>query len=222
MLNYIDNIVGINHFLIVSILIIPIIYIIFYKNFNDLNKLLYFLLVLNFITFYPYLLSTGSFDYTLHLPLHLCYITELAILISFIFKTKKIYPLLVLNSMFGGFVGFINSNLTGDSTSIEYIHYYISHFNLMLFFIIAFKSEMEISFSDLIKSIISNSFVMLLIIIFNFLFKTNYWFTYSKPVGTNLSIFFPEWPYYFILLITIGLFSYGLTFTLLLNNKVKK
>ena len=168
MYSLIDKLVGINHFLIISILIIPILFFLFYTNLNHLSVLLTVLILFNLVTFYSYLYLNDSFDLRVHLPLHLCYITEFAILLNLFLKDQFFLPWLFLNSVLGGLVGFINSNLTSNSLDIEFVHYYLSHFNLILFSIIFFKSYVKISFSDLIRSIYFNTTLLVSIFCFNY------------------------------------------------------
>ena len=135
-----------NHFVISGVL--SCILFLLYSKFTITEKLynlLTLLLLLNFLSFNIYLFSTGNFDYKIHLPLHLCYLAELGILISILFKNKKLYPWLVLSSVGGGITGFTNSNLLPDSMLIEYIHLYLGHFNLLLFSIIVYKEKLIIS-----------------------------------------------------------------------------
>ena len=222
MFDLINQLIGVNHLIISVIFLIPIFFIILCKDNLFLKRLLFFLLIVNLFSFYIILFITNSFDYRVHLPLHLCYITELAILISLFFNTKAVYPWLVLNSMLGGLVGFINSNLPLGSSLIEYSHFYLSHFNLLLFTIIVFKLNISISFFNLLRSIAFNTFLLIQVSIFNIIFSTNYWFTVSKPSGINLSSLFPEWPYYLFIFIAFGLISYSITFFLLSSNRVQK
>ena len=129
MLEIIHHIIGLNHFLVASSLLIPIFIIMLSKNVILLKKILFYLLIFNFISFYLTLFVTGTFNYKFHLPLHLCYITEFVILMSFLLKSDRLYPWLVLNSMLGGFVGLVNSNLPFGSSAVEYVHFYLSHFS---------------------------------------------------------------------------------------------
>tara|TARA_Y100000996_G_scaffold170160_1_gene132247 strand:+ start:1210 stop:1878 length:669 start_codon:yes stop_codon:yes gene_type:complete len=222
MYSFIDKLVGFNHFFIVSILMVPVLFFLFYRNLNHLSILLFFLISFNLLSFYSYLYLSDSFDPKVHLPLHLCYITEFAILLNLFLKNQFLLPWLFLNSVLGGIVGFVNSNLTSNSLDIEYVHYYLSHFNLILFSIIFFKSYVKISFLDLVRSIYFNATLLFSVFCFNYYFQSNYWFTFSKPIGTNLSIFFPQWPYYLFFLIFLGLLSYSLTFIFLLNRRYVK
>ena len=222
MYELIDESIGIKHFVIVSILLIPLFYSMFKIEYKYLYKFLYCSIFLNLGSYYSYLVYSNSFNSSIHLPFHLCYLTELCIILSLFFRSKRIYSWLILNSMLGGMVGFVNSNLIFGLHEIEYIHFYLSHFNLLIFVVIAYKSNIFISKSDIFNSIIANFFILLFIINFNFLFKSNYWFTFSKPSGLNLSVLFPAWPYYFLIFISIGFFSYFLTFLLLLNNRLNR
>ncbi len=210
----------ISDFLISIVLFIILLFIYLKINNHDfLYNLIKITLILNFSTFYFYLIITKTFDIKLHLPIHLCYLTELGILISLILKTKRFYPILALNSLGGGITGLTNSNLMEGSSLIEYVHLYLSHFNLLLFFIIIFKEKLFISKINFIKSIILNALFFFGAIIFNYFFKSNYWFTNNKPPGENLTIILPDWPYYLLGLIIIGMISYFLTFKLLYKNK---
>ena len=191
---------------------VPLLFLLSFKKNEFLRLILKYLLIFNIITFNSILFFQDSFNYSVHLPLHLCYFTEICLLISFVLKIKRLYPWLILNGMFGGIVGFVTTNLTSTSMLIEYVHFYLSHFNLLLFTVICYKSNIMISIADFFKSIYLNSLIIILIVMFNIKFKTNYWFTELKPGGVNLSALFPDWPYYFFILIALGLVSYMLTF----------
>ena len=210
----------VNHYLISGALSL-FLYVVYYTN-KDSQKLYYLLtalLIINFLTFNSYLLLTGTFDSQVHLPLHLCYLTELGILISIIFKNQSYYPILLLNSVGGGVTGFLNSNLEVDDMLIEHIHLYLSHFNLLLFSVILFKNQFFISKYNLFKSIILNALIFILVVVINNVFNSNYWFTRSKPPGINLTSILPDWPYYLFTLISIGLISYYVTFKIFFQNK---
>tara|TARA_B100001540_G_C15645749_1_gene568763 strand:- start:217 stop:864 length:648 start_codon:yes stop_codon:yes gene_type:complete len=210
-----------SHFFISGILSIILLLIYFnIKNHKSLYNLLKITLIVNFSTFYLSLFYLDIFDYKIHLPIHLCYLTELGILISLILKIKNFYPLLALNSLGGGITGFTNSNLMKNAHFIEHTHLYLSHFNLLFFFVIVYKEKLFISKHNFIKSIILNGLLFFIAFIFNYFFNSNYWFTRHRPPGMNLTNLLPEWPYYLLGLIIIGLGSYYLTFRLLYKNKV--
>ena len=210
-----------NHF-IVSGLLSGVLYLLYHKVNNTviLSNILKWLLICNFISFNTILLLSDTFNYKIHLPIHLCYLTELGIFLSIIFKSKILYPWLALNALGGGITGFTNSNLSDDALLIEYIHLYISHFNLLLFFIIIYLNKLLISRYELIKSTIFNASLFFTVYYLNILFESNYWFTQHRPPGENLTHLLPDWPYYLLGLISIGLISYYTTFKILKTNEV--
>ena len=189
---------------------------------NDTNRLsliLFISLSSNFISFNYFLIVSNHYNYTVHLPLHLCYLTEIVILCTYFLNLKFMLPWLILNSLGGGITGFTNSNLGQDVHIIEYIHLYLSHFNLLLFSIIMFKKKFIINKIDFYKSIIINASIFFLIIWLNNLIGSNYWFTIDKPPGTNLTNILPDWPGYLIVMILIGIFSYFATYRLFKLNR---
>ena len=209
-----------NHF-IVSSFLSGVLYLLYYKV-NDtaiLSTVLKWLLIFNFVSFNATLLLSGVFDYTVHLPIHLCYLTELGIFLSIIFKSKILYPWLALNALGGGITGFTNSNLSENALLIEYIHLYLSHFSLILFFIIIYLNKFTISKYEFIQSTIFNALLFFAVCYFNILVESNYWFTMYRPPGSNLAQLLPDWPGYLLSLISIGILSYYFTFKLLLKNK---
>ncbi len=208
----------VNHYIISGLLsfVLFFLYKISYDT-RKLNKLLKVLLLFNFSLFYSYLFITSTFNYKIHLPLHLCYLTELAILFLLFFKKQFFYPLMLLNSLGGGVTGFLNSNLTHDDMLIEHIHLYLSHFNLLLFSLILFKERFSLSKIDVINSMTLNGLIMIVIIWVNEGLNSNYWFTKSKPPGINLTNILPE-SIYLVVLIAIGIISYILTYKLYQKN----
>ena len=210
-----------NHILICILLTIILAAIFFIvKDTKHLNSVLFILLASNFLSFNYLLITTNNFDFSTHLPLHLCYLTEVVILCSYFFNLKFLFPWLILNSLGGGITGFTNSNLDQDVHIIEYIHLYLSHFNLLLFSIIMFKKKFIIQKIDLYKSIILNASIFFTIIWINNLIGSNYWFTLEKPPGTNLTNILPDWPGYLIVMVAIGILSYIVTYKIFkLNQK---
>ena len=221
MTDFINVLGGKSHLLTLVILFVHLSFLIKYANVIFLEKLLKLLLSFNIVSYFSILLLTDTFNFKVHLPIHLCYITEIFIIISYIFNIKHFYPWIALNSLGGGISGFLNSIMVEDSVPIEYVHHYLSHFNLLLFVVIFYKSKFIISKNDLIKSIILNLLIFSFALSFNQFFKSNYWFTRSKPPGNNLSFFFPQWPYYLLIFIFIGLVSYIITYYLIKRNTLR-
>ena len=219
MIALLENILR-NHILIcifLAIILAAIFYLV--KDTKHLNSILFISLVSNFLSFNYILINTNNFDFSSHLPLHLCYLTEAIILCTYFFNLNFLLPWLILNSLGGGITGFTNSNLDQDVHIIEYIHLYLSHFNLLLFSIIMFKKKFIIQKIDLYKSIILNASIFFTIIWINNLIGSNYWFTLEKPPGTNLTNILPDWPGYLIVMVAIGILSYIVTYRIFKLNR---
>ena len=213
-LSILENILR-NHSLICIILAILLLIIFFtIKNQKLLNNVLLFSVIINLVSFNLILIGTNQFNINIHLPLHLCYLTEVALLATYFFNSKLLISWIVLNGLGGGITGFTNSNLDLNVPIIEYIHLYLSHFNLLLFSIIMFKKKFIITKINFIKSIIINASIFFLIIILNNKIGSNYWFTLNKPKGTNLTNILPDWPIYLFVMIIIGIISYFITYNL--------
>ena len=213
-LSILENILR-NHSLI-CIILATFLLIIFFtiKNQKLLNNVLLFSVIINLVSFNLILIGTNQFDINIHLPLHLCYLTEVALLATYFFNSKLLISWIVLNGLGGGITGFTNSNLDLNVPIIEYIHLYLSHFNLLLFSIIMFKKKFIITKINFIKSIIINASIFFLIIMLNNKIGSNYWFTLNKPEGTNLTNILPDWPIYLFVMIVIGIISYFITYNL--------
>ena len=185
-----------------------------------LQKILLFSISLNLFFFNFLAINNNFYSYKNHLPLHLCYLTEIGILLSIFIRNNKFTTWMLLNAMFGAITALLNSNLDSSSTIIEKYHFYISHSNLALFTIILYKSKFKIKYSNLLFSINSNLMLLFIVHAFNYYFSTNYLFTFAKPKGINMSLLLPDWPFYYLFLVIFGLASYYITF-ILFNTKRK-
>ncbi len=207
----------------ISILLTVILFVILFFNDDNhkIDRLLLFLISFALLSFNSYLILTNSFSLKTHLPLHLCYMTQLGIFLSIIFKSNTFYPWLLLNSLGGGITGLLNSDLDSSALFIELLYFYMSHFNILLFAIYLWKQNYVIKKTDFFRSIFFNSTFFIFVIFLNFFLDSNYWFTKDKPNGINLTNILPEWPYYLIILIFIGIISYCITFKLF-NQRLRK
>ena len=66
------------------------------------------------------------------------------------------------------------------------------------------------SWGDYFDAIKWTSLLVVLIFFINFLMDSNYMFTFEKPEGVNFTLLMPEWPYYFLIMLCIGLVFYTL------------
>ena len=214
------NAFDVNHLMISFTCLIFLLTITSIYKVSLLQKILLFSISLNLFFFNFLAINNNFYSYKNHLPLHLCYLTEIGVLLSIFIRNNKFTTWMLLNAMFGAITALLNSNLDSSSTIIEKFHFYISHSNLALFTIILYKSKFKIKFSNLLFSINSNLMLLLTVHAFNYYFSTNYLFTFAKPKGINMSFLLPDWPFYYLFLVIFGLASYYITF-ILFNTKRK-
>ena len=72
---------------------------------------------------------------------------------------------------------------------------------------------------DYFNAIQWTTFLVVTIIIINLILGSNYMFTFEKPPGVNFTLLMPKWPYYFIIMLFIGLMFYTLLMLLSLVPK---
>ena len=220
MLIHLRNSFDVNHLAISFACLMFIILITNFCKVSLLRKILLLSISANLFFFNFLAINSNFYSFKSHLPLHLCYLTEIGILLSLFIKNHKFTTWMLLNAMFGAVTALLNSNLDSSSSQIERLHFFISHSNLALFTIILYKSQFKIKYSNLIFSINANLILVSAIHLFNYYFSTNYLFTLAKPKGINISFLLPEWPFYYFFLIFFGLASYYITF-ILFNTKSK-
>lgn len=220
MLIDLKNTFDLNHLVISFACLIFILIITSIYKVSLLQKVLLFSILINLFFFNFLAINNNFYSFKSHLPFHLCYLTEIGILLSLFIKNHKFTTWMLLNAMFGAITALLNSNLDSSSSLIEKLHFFISHSNLALFTIILYKSRFKITYSNLIFSINANLILLFSIHLFNYYFSTNYLFTFAKPKGINMSFLLPEWPFYYFFLIIFGLTSYYITF-ILFNTKSK-
>jgi hypothetical integral membrane protein (TIGR02206 family) len=168
-----------------------------------------YLVIFNEIAFQFNMLVYGIWSYKTSLPLEMCYISALLIP----FYSKNINSRLLKNwFFFAGFCGslfaFINTNLSEFEQIYISIHYFFAH-GLVIF--VAFSIIVDgyrPSWKDYFEIIQWTSGLVVFILTINIILGSNYMFTFDKPNGVNFTLLMPEWPYYFLIMLLIGLISY--------------
>ena len=170
-----------------------------------------YLVVFNEIAFQISMLYYGSWSYSTSLPLEMCYISALMIPVY-----NKLRDLRILKSwfFFAGFGGslfaFINTNLSEMDQVYISIHYFFAH-GLVIFVMLSIVIDgYRPLWSDYFDAIKWTSLLVIFIFLVNYLIDSNYMFTFKKPEGVNFTLLMPGWPYYFLIMLSIGLVFYTL------------
>ena len=117
-------------------------------------------------------------------------------------------------SFFAGFGGslfaFINTNLSEMEHIYVSIHYFFAH-GLVIFVMLSIVADgYRPKWKDYFIAIQCTTVLVVLIILVNLALGSNYMFTFEKPEGVNFTLLMPGWPYYFLIMLSIGLVFYTL------------
>ena len=169
------------------------------------------LVIINEIFFQFSLLFYSKWNFENSLPLEMCYIS--ALLIPVFYNNQNFRP---LKSWFffagfgGSFFAFLNTNLSEMDMVYMSIHYFFAH-GLVIFIMLTIVVDgFSPTWKDYIQTIIHTSILVIVISTFNYFTESNYMFTRDKPPGTTFAELMPDWPYYFIIMLIIGLIFYTL------------
>ena len=110
----------------------------------------------------------------------------------------------------GSFFAFINTNLEDGAMVYTFIHYFIAHGLILIVVAALIIDGYRPSWKDYFSTVKWTTFLVIIMIIINILLDSNYMFTQSKPPGVTFTKLMPEWPYYFLIMLLIGLISYTL------------
>ena len=165
----------------------------------------------------------GIWQISNSLPLEMCYIS--ALLIPIYAKNKENRALKTW-FFFAGFAGslfaFINTNLSELEHIYVSVHYFFAH-GLVIFVMLSIVVDGYLPrWIDYFNAIKWTTFLVIIIIIFNLIFGSNYMFTFEKPGGVNFTILMPDWPYYFLIMLFIGLCFYTVMMAVVVLGKNKK
>ena len=174
-----------------------------------------YLVVFNELAFQISMLYYGTWSYSTSLPLEMCYISALLIPIYNKYQDSRVLQNWFFFAGFGGSLfAFINTNLSQMDQIYISIHYFFAH-GLVIFIMLSIVIDgYRPTWYDYLDAIKWTTVLVLFIVCINFMIGSNYMFTFEKPEGVNFTLLMPDWPYYFIIMLFIGISFY--TFMVLL------
>jgi len=167
------------------------------------------LVLINEILFQINMIYYGSWSVKTSLPFEMCYIS--AILIPFYSRHRNSRFLknwFYFAGFAGSFFAFLNTNLSEMSQIYISIHYFFAH-GLVVFVMFTIVIDgFRPTWQDFFQAVQLTSFLVVIMFGINIIFDSNYMFTFQKPEGVNFTVLMPDWPYYFIIMLIIGLIFY--------------
>ena len=141
----------------------------------------------------------GSFDISLHLPLHLCRFANILILFVMIKRNYFIFEILYFWGLSGMFQGMITPDIIEDFPHFHYFRYFPGHHLLVVAVIYAVVVyRMKPTIKSVKKAFIGLNIFLVIAFISNIIIGSNYFWIMGKPPAGSLLDYMGPWPWYIL------------------------
>ncbi len=181
------------------------------------------ILLVNMLVFTIGFLYYGCFDYTKHLPFHLCFIANYMFMYGILFEKEEILKYTIFLCFIGPIPAILWPDMVSTIDNMEWWQYVISHHVfIMLSFFSYYALGYKVKLKNYLKVFILTNFLMLIMYPFNLIFKTNYIF--STQIPDNVMVLYP-WLKYFPPMLTlevVGLLISGVIYYFIIKRRNKE
>jgi len=197
------------HHTLITIVVIATLLIVRYRvnryNLNFIDIFLGFLPIIIELIFQIQSVLNKEWMLIKTLPLEISYLTTFAIPIYLYMPSRILQSWIYYIGIWSAAAAFLNTIMMGAEPWHLLLRYYGHHGTLLYFGISIYIS----GYRPTLKDYYNTAKIMLLIIfiigLINMIIDSNYMFTRFKPSGMNLTLLMGDWPYYFIIIVSIGL-----------------
>ena len=197
------------HHTLITIVVIATLLIVRYRvnryNLNFIYIFLGFLPIIIELIFQIQSMLNKEWMLIKTLPLEISYLTSFAIPIYLYMPSRILQSWIYYIGIWSAAAAFLNTIMMGAEPWHVLLRYYGHHGTLLYFGISIYIS----GYKPTLKDYYNTAKIMLLIIfiigLINMIIGSNYMFTRFKPTGMNLTLLMADWPYYFIIIVSIGL-----------------
>ena len=197
------------HHTLITIVVIATLLIVRYRvnryNLNFIDIFLGFLPIIIELIFQIQSVLNKEWMLIKTLPLEISYLTIFAIPIYLFMPSRILQSWIYYIGIWSAAAAFLNTIMMGAEPWHVLLRYYGHHGTLLYFGISIYIS----GYRPTLKDYYNTAKIMLIIIfiigLINIIIGSNYMFTRFKPIGMNLTLLMPDWPYYFIIIVSIGL-----------------
>ena len=159
------------------------------------------ILLLILIIFTFGFLYYGVFDYTKHLPFHLCFIANYMFMYGILFEKEWILKYTIFLCFIGPIPAILWPDMVSTIDNFEWWQYVISHhFFIIMSFFSYYALGYKVKINNYIKVFIFTNLLMFIMYPFNLYFGTNYIF--STEIPQNVMVLYP-WLKYFPPMLTL-------------------
>ena len=174
-------------------------------NFHLLDLFLGFLPILIEIIFQIQSIYYREWTIIKTLPLEISYLTSFAIPVFLYKPSRKVQSWIFYIGIWSSAAAFLNTIMMGEEPWHMLLRYYGHHGVLLYFGISIYISGYRPSLKDYYNTAKIMLLIIFIIGLINKIIGSNYMFTRFKPAGMNLTLLMADWPYYFIIIVSIGL-----------------
>ena len=209
--NYLNNyeqfhLFGPSHWVAILLFIFLVIWLPWYAknnlNSDKQNKIGFVLGIIVFINYPIWVLLeilAGSFDVSLHLPLHLCRFANILILFVMIKRNYFVFEILYFWGLSGMFQGMITPDIIEDFPHFHYFRYFAGHHLLvvaMIYAVVVYR--MKPTIKSVKKAFIGLNIFLVIAFISNIIIGSNYFWIMGKPPAGSLLDYMGPWPWYIL------------------------
>jgi len=182
---------------------------------NRVGLILGVLIGINYPAWVLLEILAGSFDVTLHLPVHLCRLANLLIPLVMINRNYRVFEILYFWGLSGVFQGMITPDIVQDFPHFQFIRFFIGH-NLMVVALVyaVVVYDMRPTLTSLKKAFIALNIFLVFALITNVIIDANYFWILGKPPMGSLLDYMGPWPWYILTGEFVALAHFGFAYLL--------
>ena len=210
--------------IVVSVLFIVIVPWISVKYLNKraqkyLGMIIGYIVMLNYPAWVILESIAGSFDVSLHLPVHLCRLSNLLIPLVMIKRHFLTFEILFFWGLSGALQGAITPDISAGFPHFHYFRFWVGHHGTILaliYAVVVFK--MRPTLYSIWKSFIALNIFLILAVIVNLFLVANYFWICGKPITPtgehvpSILDFMGPWPWYILSAEFVALFHFVLAY----------
>tara|TARA_Y100000994_G_scaffold237499_1_gene229135 strand:+ start:1137 stop:1838 length:702 start_codon:yes stop_codon:yes gene_type:complete len=197
------------HHTLITIVVIATLLIVRYRvnryNLNFIDIFLGFLPIIIELIFQIQSVLNKEWMLIKTLPLEISYLTIFAIPIYLFMPSRILQSWIYYIGIWSAAAAFLNTIMMGAEPWHVLLRYYGHHGTLLYFGISIYISGYRPTLNDYYNTAKIMLLIIFIIGLINMIIGSNYMFTRFKPTGMNLTLLMADWPYYFIIIVSIGL-----------------
>ena len=197
------------HHTLITIVVIATLLIVRYRvnryNLNFIDIFLGFLPIIIELIFQIQSVLNKEWMLIKTLPLEISYLTIFAIPIYLFMPSRILQSWIYYIGIWSAAAAFLNTIMMGAEPWHVLLRYYGHHGTLLYFGISIYISGYRPTLNDYYNTAKIMLLIIFIIGLINMITGSNYMFTRFKPTGMNLTLLMADWPYYFIIIVSIGL-----------------